>query len=417
MLKVSECNWGLNGTFVELTVPAEVKSKYRIRKGPLSTNILGVRDANLKFLYVQPGREGSASDARVLRDALQRPNCLNVCRDQYYLVDAGYTNGPGFLAPYRATCYNLNKWRGNTPKNYKELYNLRHPSARNAIERTFGLLKKRWAILRTASFYDLKNQIRIINACCILHNFMLGEIPKDPLLDEFSDVEMIMNNKMKSGAATTTNKARVMLTNKQAWGGTSSNSDTFADGHFEALKNKKQSYVSWNKEMDSHLAKVLADQMVQGNKCDGLHNKTIDNWDDIVLLCGKDRATGQGAENFEDGAEAMGEEEEIEVNSAPTMQPRARPSSSMDSTLNKRKKLKNHSLAEVVGVIATFFQEFVASKKKKEEKPSGIKIHEVFPKTPGLTSNEIFTVVRKLMNGDVEEYKLLKDLLNEKKRD
>ncbi|KAG8373602.1 hypothetical protein BUALT_Bualt11G0041400 [Buddleja alternifolia] len=167
--------------------------------------------------------------------------------------------------------------------------------------------------------------------------------------------------------------------------------------------------------MDNHLAKVLTDQMVQGNKCDGdtwkpqalqsgftwdeerkmivvtsdewsawttyfeshpdakgLHNKTIDNWDDIVLLCGKDRATGQGAENFEDGAAAMGEEEE---------------------------------------------NEFVASKKKKEEKPNGIEIHEVVSKIPGFISNELFTVVYKLMNGDVEEYKLLKDLPDEKKRD
>ncbi|KAL0332875.1 UNVERIFIED_CONTAM: hypothetical protein Scaly_2189000 [Sesamum calycinum] len=144
-----------------------------------------VCDANLKFLYVLPGWEGSASDARVLRDALQRPNGLKVYTvDKYYLVDAGYTNGPGFLAPYRATRYHLNEWKGNTPTNFKELFNLRHSSARNAIERTFGLLKKRWAILRTASFYNVKTQIRIINACCILHNFIRGEMPIDPLLDE-----------------------------------------------------------------------------------------------------------------------------------------------------------------------------------------------------------------------------------------
>ncbi|KAL0334035.1 UNVERIFIED_CONTAM: hypothetical protein Sangu_1559700 [Sesamum angustifolium] len=174
----------LDGTFVELTVPAEERSRYRNRKGAISTNVLGVCDANLKFLYVLPGWEGSASDARVLRDALQRPNGLKVYSDKYYLVDAGYTNGPGFLAPYRATRYHLNEWKGNTPTNFKELFNLRHSSARNAIERTFGLLKKRWAILRTASFYNVKTQIRIINACCILHNFIRGEMPIDPLLDE-----------------------------------------------------------------------------------------------------------------------------------------------------------------------------------------------------------------------------------------
>ncbi|KAK6149295.1 hypothetical protein DH2020_016820 [Rehmannia glutinosa] len=170
----------LDGTFVELTVLAEDRSRYRNRKGVISTNVLGVCDANMKFLYALPG---SASDARVLRGALQRPNGLRVFKDQYYLVDAGYTNGSGFLAPYRGTRYHLNEWKGNTPTNFKELYNLRHSSARNAIE-TFGLLKKRWAILRTASFYGLKTQIRIINACCILHNFVRGEMPIDPLLIE-----------------------------------------------------------------------------------------------------------------------------------------------------------------------------------------------------------------------------------------
>lgn len=34
---------------------------------------------------------------------------------KYFLVDAGYTNGPGFLAPYRGTRYHLNEWRLETP--------------------------------------------------------------------------------------------------------------------------------------------------------------------------------------------------------------------------------------------------------------------------------------------------------------
>ncbi|GFP81874.1 putative nuclease harbi1 [Phtheirospermum japonicum] len=131
----------LDGTLVKLTFPAEDRSRYRNRKGDISSNVLGVCDANMKFLYVLPGWEGSASDTRVLRDALQRPNGLKVYTDHYYLVDVGYTNVPGFLAPYRATRYHLKEWEGNTPTNYKELYNLRHSSARNVIERTFGLLK------------------------------------------------------------------------------------------------------------------------------------------------------------------------------------------------------------------------------------------------------------------------------------
>ena len=104
-------------------------------------------------------------------------------------MDSGYTNGPGFLAPYRGTRYHLNLWRGTTPTNSKELFNLRHSSARNTIERAFGLLKKRWAILRTAGFYSVKTQIRIINACCILHNFIRDEMKEEDLLIEV-DLEL-----------------------------------------------------------------------------------------------------------------------------------------------------------------------------------------------------------------------------------
>ncbi|KAK9286606.1 hypothetical protein L1049_015006 [Liquidambar formosana] len=177
----------LDGTFVVLNVPVEDKPRYRNRKGNISTNVLGVCNANLKFVYILRGWEGSAADSRVLRDALRRRDDLKVPSDKYYLVDAGYTNGPGFLAPYRGTRYHLNLWSGNTPTNYKELFNFRHSSTGNTIERAFGLLKKRWAILRVACFYDVKTQVRIINACFILHNFIREEMLEDDLLNDVDE--------------------------------------------------------------------------------------------------------------------------------------------------------------------------------------------------------------------------------------
>lgn len=45
---------------------------------------------------------------------------------------------------------------------------MRHSFARNTIERTFGL-KKRWSILRNASFFPKKIQICIIIAYFIVH--------------------------------------------------------------------------------------------------------------------------------------------------------------------------------------------------------------------------------------------------------
>ncbi|KAH1221859.1 hypothetical protein GmHk_12G035182 [Glycine max] len=95
----------------------------------------------------------------------------------YFLVDVGYTNGPGFLGPYRGTRYHLNEWIGNTPQSYKELFNLRHASARNAIE-------------RTPSFFDIETQIRIINASFVLHNFIRDEQQTNQLL-EVQDLEFL----------------------------------------------------------------------------------------------------------------------------------------------------------------------------------------------------------------------------------
>ncbi|XP_057249069.1 protein ALP1-like [Beta vulgaris subsp. vulgaris] len=187
----------LDGTLIKITVRVEDRPRYRDRKGDITTNVLATCDPSLRFNYVLPGWEGSTSDPRILGDALQRPNGLKVPKNKYLLVDLGYSNAQGFLAPYKGSCYHLNLWRGTTPTNYKELFNLRHSSARNTIERAFGLLKKRWAILRKSSFYEKQTQVRILNACFVLHNFVREEnMDEENLLyevdEDLSNVEAVV---------------------------------------------------------------------------------------------------------------------------------------------------------------------------------------------------------------------------------
>ncbi|KAH9792262.1 DDE Tnp4 domain-containing protein [Citrus sinensis] len=125
------------------------KPRYRARKGEIATNVLGVCSRDMKFIFVMPGWEGFASNSRVLRDALNKSTGLKVPTGYYYLVDAGYTNAEGFFIPYKGTGYHLSEWRdGCAPRNKKEFFNMKHSSTRNVIERCFGLLKMRWAILR-----------------------------------------------------------------------------------------------------------------------------------------------------------------------------------------------------------------------------------------------------------------------------
>ncbi|CAL5427774.1 unnamed protein product [Camellia sinensis] len=66
------------GTYVKVRAPAIDKPRYRTRKGEIATNVLGVCSQDMQLIYVLPGWEGSASDSRVLRDAVSRPNGLKV---------------------------------------------------------------------------------------------------------------------------------------------------------------------------------------------------------------------------------------------------------------------------------------------------------------------------------------------------
>ncbi|XP_061357908.1 protein ALP1-like [Gastrolobium bilobum] len=184
------CLGALDGTHIKINPLQGDKPRYQTRKGEIATNVLGVCSQDCQFIYVLPGWEGSAADSRVLRDAISRTNGLRVPKEFYYLCDVGYMNGEGFLAPYRGQRYHLSEWRqGAHPTTPQKFFNMKHSSARNAIERCFGMLKGRWAIIRSKSFYPVKTQCRIITACCLLHNHIRREMASDPMDDHAEDMQ------------------------------------------------------------------------------------------------------------------------------------------------------------------------------------------------------------------------------------
>ena len=65
------------------------------------------------------------------------------------------------------------------PTTSEELYNLRHASARNVIERIFGVLKRHFRILVHPPKYDMRTQARLPAALGALHNFIHDNDPDD----------------------------------------------------------------------------------------------------------------------------------------------------------------------------------------------------------------------------------------------
>jgi hypothetical protein len=74
----------IDGTHVLARVPRLMQSAFMGRKHTTTQNVLAAVDWNLRFTYVLAGWEGSARDALIPGDALERPNGLSVHPGTHY---------------------------------------------------------------------------------------------------------------------------------------------------------------------------------------------------------------------------------------------------------------------------------------------------------------------------------------------
>jgi hypothetical protein len=72
------CLGALDGTHIDVNVPLTNQGRYRNRKQRFTTNVLGVCDQQMKFMYVLAGWEGLASDSRILCNAMSREDSFVV---------------------------------------------------------------------------------------------------------------------------------------------------------------------------------------------------------------------------------------------------------------------------------------------------------------------------------------------------
>ena len=184
------CIGAIDGTHIPAVIPVHLQGPYYNRKKFHSQNVLGVANFDLTFAYVLTGWEGSAHDSRVYADA--RTKGLPLLANKYYLGDGGYGLSKYMLTPYRGVRYHLVEYAANGigPANYKELFNLRHSSLRNCVERLYGITKNRFPVLKKMSPYEYEFQCDIIQSCFLIHNFVrLNQLYED----EFYNVEVDNN--------------------------------------------------------------------------------------------------------------------------------------------------------------------------------------------------------------------------------
>jgi DDE superfamily endonuclease len=195
----ADCIGALDGNHIGAWIPQKNQARWRNRIGQISQNVLAACDFKMNFVYVLPGWEGSALDGRVFGDA--RARGFHAPPEKYYLADAGYPSTSLTLTPYLGIKYQLREEARGTqrPQNAEELFNMRHASLRSVVERTFEVLKGRFAILREPPRrYSIRTQVHLVFALTAVHNFMnlhgcdpeaeslviANESPEEPVEDQ-----------------------------------------------------------------------------------------------------------------------------------------------------------------------------------------------------------------------------------------
>jgi hypothetical protein len=189
-----DCVGAIDGTHIRAHVPTLGAAAWRNRKGFYSQNVFAACSFDLQFTFIHAGWQGSAHDALVLKDALAKGR-FKPPNGRYFVADAGFYSNEFMLIPYAKTRYHLREYRAAQlrPETKEELFNLRHAQLRNAIERIFGVLKRKFKILQRPPEYTIRQQVQLVLALTAVHNFIASHSDRrtDPDFEDLEEFDVI----------------------------------------------------------------------------------------------------------------------------------------------------------------------------------------------------------------------------------
>ncbi|XP_046389192.1 putative nuclease HARBI1 [Ischnura elegans] len=172
----------IDGSHIRIDKPDEDPESYINRKKYFSIQLQAVVNEKGKFIDVFTGYPGSVHDARVFRNSPIYPELPNLCQGQGYLLgDSAYPCSPNLITPFRDNGH-LTRAQRN--------FNTVHSSCRITVEHTFGWLKQRFRQLYHLKTRNLVEIVRIIHACCVLHNVAdMDDLEgfEEPLPEDYPD--------------------------------------------------------------------------------------------------------------------------------------------------------------------------------------------------------------------------------------
>ena len=176
------CCGALDGKHCVITCPAKSGTLYYNYKGTYSLNLMALVDWNYKFICIDVGAYGSNADSPVFSMSDFGDRWLDYDLDvpppkplpgapelgalpHVIVADAAFPLRPNIMRPYP------NPKTGHIARE-KDIFNYRQSRARKIVENAFGILAQRFRIFNRRMHLGPKNAVRVIKACCILHNFL-----------------------------------------------------------------------------------------------------------------------------------------------------------------------------------------------------------------------------------------------------
>lgn len=169
----------IDGKHIRMIQPEHSGSSYFNYKKFFSCVLMAWTDAYYKFVYIDVGSYGTASDSeifktsemgkRLFENRLNIPSGRQLPNDEVGDVipfsvvgDKAFGLGNHILRPYARRHLNYTK----------RIFNYRHTRARRMVECTFGILSNKWRIFHRTIDVNINFCVRIIKACCVLHNYV-----------------------------------------------------------------------------------------------------------------------------------------------------------------------------------------------------------------------------------------------------
>lgn len=185
----------IDGKHCQIYKPDNTGSEYYCYKGYPSLVLVGVCDAQYRFINYHVGAKGSESDSGIFKSTLFYKYLvrgrLNLPNDVYiaavettlpfvFLGDSAFGIGSHILKPYGGNCLVARE----------QYFNQRFSGARIFIEQTFGILRAKFRVL--AAPVDGKVNVieKVITACVLLHNYLRTQFGAE---DEYIEIAAAMS--------------------------------------------------------------------------------------------------------------------------------------------------------------------------------------------------------------------------------